>query len=76
MTQIILEIDDDAHAALMMEVLGALTFVRAVKAIPTLPASQEESDAPSDFFSLAGIWAGREVSLETIRQRAWPERAR
>lgn len=76
MTQIILEIDDDAHAALMMELLGALAFVRAAKIIPTPLESKEESDPPGDFFSLAGIWEGREVSKETIRECAWPERSR
>ena len=25
-----------------------------------------------DFFSLAGLWANREISLESIRQKAWP----
>jgi len=76
MTRIILEIDDDAHAALMMELLGALTFVRAVKAIPAPLADAGEVDAAGDFFSLAGIWEGREVSKGAIRQRAWPERSR
>jgi len=76
MTQIILEVDDDAHAALMMELLGALTFVRAVKAIPAPLESKEECDEPGDFFSLAGIWEGREVAKATIRERAWPERRR
>jgi len=27
---------------------------------------------PADFFSMAGLWEGRETSLESIRQQAWP----
>lgn len=76
MTPIILEIDDDAHAALMMEVLAALTFVRTVKAIPAPLSGAEEAAVSGDFFSLTGIWEGRDVSKECLRQRAWPEHPR
>jgi len=76
MTHIILEIDDDANAALLLQLLGALTFVRTVKAIPTTPAPFPQAQEPGDFFSLAGIWEGRDVSPDTIRRRAWPQRPR
>ncbi len=52
----------------------ALDFVETVKPRetadvtinPTLP------EEPLDFFSLVGLWSDREVSLESIRQKAWP----
>ncbi|BAZ43401.1 hypothetical protein NIES4102_04010 [Chondrocystis sp. NIES-4102] len=38
--------------------------------IEALEKKREESE---DFFAIAGIWENREVTAETIRQKAWQE---
>jgi hypothetical protein len=78
-TRIMLEIDDDAHVAPMLDVLGGLSFVRAVRAIPDTSETFEQlvgrDDESRDFFAVVGIWRGRGVSKEGLRAAAWPERA-
>lgn len=76
MTQILLETDNDTHAALLLELLGSLRFVRNVQALPASPGAAPPPAEEGDLFALTGIWKGRDLSLETLRERAWPERAR
>ncbi|MEM8831636.1 MAG: DUF2281 domain-containing protein [Cyanobacteria bacterium P01_G01_bin.19] len=38
--------------------------------IETLEKQREETE---DFFEIAGIWENREVTAETLRQKAWKE---
>lgn len=33
-----------------------------------------ESRQTGDFFSLAGLWEGREIDQAELRKRAWPDR--
>jgi hypothetical protein len=59
---------------MLLELLTALDFVDSVKASETEeaevgPTAREE---PLDFFSLAGLWKDRAISLELLRQKAWP----
>ncbi len=39
----------------------------------TLPTNEDDS---LDFFSMAGIWEDREITLESIRQKAWRGRGK
>lgn len=71
MTQITIEIDD-AHASSLLDLLGALSFVHAVRF--SGPNEMDNSEA-GDFFALAGLWEGRELSKESLRQQAWPRRS-
>ena len=74
MQQIVVEVEDAAKAEMLLELLKALNFVNAVKASEKehLQANITTLQETSDFFSLAGLWENREVSLESIRQKAWP----
>ena len=38
--------------------------------IESLEKQREETE---DFFAIAGIWENREVTAETLRQKAWKE---
>ena len=76
MPQILLDIDNEAHAAMLLELLGALHFVRAARPVPPSPQPADETASEADFFSLAGIWTGRDVTQATLRDRAWPVRPR
>ncbi len=73
MEQIVIQIENKEKAQLLLELLKALDFVDLVN-IRSEEAeldvtSQEES---SDFFSLAGLWEGRDITLTSIRRQAWP----
>ncbi len=78
MQQIVVEVEDAAKAEMLLELLKALNFVNVVKASEKehLQANTTTLQETSDFFSLAGLWENREVSLESIRQKAWPRQQR
>ena len=61
-------------------VLSETSFQKVIDMIDNPPSPTKamlelmngHSDSPFDFFSMAGLWEGREVSLTSIRQKAWP----
>jgi hypothetical protein len=74
MEQIIVQVRDKTKAKVLFELLTALDFVDSVQ---TSETEEVEVDATVreetlDFFSLAGLWQDREITLASIRQRAWP----
>ena len=71
MTQIMIEVDDDIHTAMLLELLSELQFVRTAKEIPIIQKYLPENNESDNFFSLAGIWAGRDVTQDSIREQAW-----
>ena len=76
MQHIIVEVQDQEKAQLLYEVLKALDFVTLVSTDDSqteMTSHHEEASTYSEeFFSYAGLWADREISLTSIRQQAWP----
>jgi hypothetical protein len=75
MQQIIIQVKDKKKARKLFELLTELDFIISVKKseVTDMEASITMPKESSDFFSLAGLWEGREISLESIRKKAWPE---
>lgn len=74
MEQITIRIKDRKKEEVLKNFLRALDFIEIVGEPQVNPSPKRRRVKPPDFFSLAGIWAGREISLEIIRKRAWPGR--
>ena len=74
MEQIVVQVRDKGKAKALFELLAALDFVDSVKTSATeeVEVKAEVGEEAADFFSLAGLWQDREVTLESIRQKAWP----
>lgn len=73
MEQIVIQVRDKEKAKILFELLTALDFVESVKTSETEEFQTEATpNDPLDFFSLAGLWQDRDVSVESIRQKAWP----
>ena len=74
MEQIVVQVRNKEKAKVLFELLTALDFVDSVKTSATDEVEGEATDQkePFDFFSLAGLWQDREVTLASIRQKAWP----
>lgn len=53
----------DLPEAKAAEILEFATFIK-----------DKETLENGDFFAMAGIWESRNIGLESLRQRAWPER--
>jgi hypothetical protein len=56
-------------ASFLIELLRMLDFVEVVEIADAGNAEEKE-----DFFSLAGLWADRDIKVEDLRQKAWPRR--
>ena len=74
MEQIVIRVKDKQKAQALKSFLQTLDFVETVTGSEAGMAKKGRQSKKTDFFSLAGIWAGREVSLESIRQKAWSKR--
>lgn len=74
MGQIVVQVRDKEKAKVLFELLTALDFVDSVKTSETDEVEEGAtlSEEPLDFFSLAGLWQNRDITLESIRQSIWP----
>lgn len=74
MQQIVIHVQDKEKAKLLFELLSAIDFIDFIDAgdEETELLTHHGSKESVDFFALAGLWQGREISLDTIRQKAWP----
>lgn len=74
MEQITIQIKDRRKARALLTFLASLDFVEAISSADLPIAAQiQQTQLDADFFALAGLWAGRDVSIETIREKAWPQ---
>ena len=75
MEQITIRIKDKKKAKTLLEFLKSLDFVESVSQKDLSDEKKSNGEREKDFFELAGLWMGRDISLKTIRERAWPYRA-
>jgi hypothetical protein len=74
MEEITIRIRDRKKAQALIDFLKSLDYVETI-------VEKEFSDEPStvneenEFFAMAGLWEGRDISLKTIREQAWPFRS-
>ena len=71
MEQITIHITNKEKADLLLRLLRSLDFIDVVEVAD--PEVSEETEA--DFFAMAGVWQGREITQESLRQQAWPRQA-
>jgi hypothetical protein len=73
MEQITIQISDRRKARALRDFLKSLDYVEKITiANLSVPASVRRKK--SDFFAMAGVWADRDITLETLRHNAWPKR--
>ena len=70
MEQITIRVKDKNKARWLREFLKSLDFVDLVVSEDIENEIQRMDE--DNFFALAGIWQGRDISLDSIRQKAWP----
>ena len=79
MEQIVVHIKDRSKVDLLVDLLASLDFVDTIDAAADtrevgMNQATRKNDS-ADFFSLAGLWSGRNIDVETIRRQAWPRQA-
>ena len=72
MEQIVIQVKDKKKAKALKDFLQTLDFVESVTQPDLTRKGRQIKKA--DFFSMAGLWAGRDISQESIRKKAWPQR--
>lgn len=75
MEQITIKIKDQKKAKTLLDFLKSLDFIESISEKELTNANTSTASGEKEFFALAGLWAGRDVSLKTIREQAWPYRA-
>ncbi len=74
MEQITIQIKDKSKARALVSFLKTLEFVENISS-GNLPVTKADVSQDAEFLALAGLWAGRDISLAKLRERAWPGRA-
>jgi len=75
MEQITIRIKDKKKARKLLDFLNSLDFIESISEKDLSAEKKSNAIQEKDFFELAGLWVGRDISLKTIRERAWPYRA-
>ncbi len=76
MEQITIRVKDRKKAQTLLDFLMSLDFVESLTEIVLSDTVESQVDkGEKEFFALAGLWEGRDISLKTIREQAWPYRA-
>lgn len=75
MEQITIRIKDKKKAQTLLNFLKSLDFIDSVSEKELSVEKTSQSGGEKDFFSMAGFWAGRNITLQSIREQAWPYRA-
>ena len=75
MEQITIRIKDRKKAQTLLDFLKSLDFIESIseKNVPTESPATAANE--KEFFALAGLWTGRNISLKTLREQAWPYRS-
>lgn len=74
MEQITIQVKNKQKARALVKFLKTLDFIEDVTA-SEISLTQPGKVSEKEFFALAGLWAGRDVTLDSLRQKAWPRRA-
>jgi hypothetical protein len=74
MEQITIQVKSRQKAQALLNFLKTLDYIENVKTNHLSFFQTKDKVNEDDFFNLAGLWARRDVTLESIREKAWPSR--
>ena len=76
MEKITVQLRSRKKAMWLLELLRSFDFIESIETEQNGGQVGEQSVSVSEgdeqFFNMAGLWAGRDISLDSIRRRAWP----
>ena len=68
MQQLIIQVADKEKVEMLLKIIFALDFVNSVEVVED---NTNIADNQQDFFALAGMWETKNITTESIRQKAW-----
>lgn len=75
MEQITIRIKDRKKAQTLLDFLKSLDFIESITEKNIAADAPVSAANEKEFFALAGLWTGRDISLKTLREQAWPYRS-
>jgi len=75
MNQITIQVKDPKKTRALVSFLKTLDFVEKITSSDLLEVKPGNKERDLEFSALAGIWANRDITFDTLRQSAWPERS-
>ena len=72
MEQITIQVKNKKKAQALINFLKAMDFIEEVTASELSTLKPKAKINNKEFFALAELWTGRDVTLDSIRQKAWP----
>ena len=74
MEEITIQISDRYKTPALLNFLKTLDFVESISRVELPLTGVKETSKDEDFFALAGLWANRDITSNSIRREAWPQR--
>ena len=74
MEQISILIRDRKKADVLRRFLKTLDYVENIFSTELPEALETSKVNETEFFALAGLWAGRDITQSSLRNQAWPGR--
>jgi len=71
MEQITIQVKSKQKAQALLNFLKTLDYIENVTASHPSIFQPKGKANEEDFFDLAGLWTGRDVTLDSIREKAW-----
>ena len=71
MSVVVLNIKNDVKGKFLLDFLKQIEFVEIEEEQSNI---EDKSSDKESFRDLFGIWKNRDITIETIRQKAWKER--
>jgi len=72
MNQITIQIKDRKKAKALLTFLKSLDFIDKVVSDEEQKSQSTSIERDDAFFALSGIWSQRDITQESLRQKAWP----
>ncbi|MEI6290139.1 MAG: hypothetical protein WCP19_06870 [Chloroflexota bacterium] len=74
MEQITIHLRDKKKAGALLKFLKTLDYIENIVMSDYPSTDHAATDENDAFYDLAGIWKGRDISQDSLRQQAWPKR--
>jgi hypothetical protein len=70
MDQITIRVKDRKKAKILVSFLKTLDYIEKITSINLPVTKMDLENIDAKFFALAGIWANRDITIDSIRQNA------
>ena len=74
MEKLILTIDNSTNTNLLINFFKSINYIKQIKHIEEKVETISKFKSEKDFISICGIWRGRDITKESLRNKSWRKR--